>query len=60
MKDLRVIVFPSECAFALYWMVLQMHAYCKYLLKSSFFLNWSLLQGSRGSFKKSYSYMYQI
>ncbi len=31
MKDLRVIVFPSEYAFALYWLVLQMHAYCKYL-----------------------------
>ncbi len=37
MKDLRVIVFPSECAFALYWMVLLMHAYCKYLLKYSFY-----------------------
>ncbi len=59
MKDLRVIVFSSECAFALYWMVLQMHAYCKYLLKS-FFFNWSLLQGSRESFKKSYIYLYQI
>ncbi len=33
MKDLRVIVFSSECAFALYWMVLQMLAYCKYLLR---------------------------
>ncbi|XP_058626730.1 uncharacterized protein LOC131537377 isoform X2 [Onychostoma macrolepis] len=29
LKDLRVIVFPSECAFALYWLVLQMHAYWK-------------------------------
>ncbi len=37
MKDLRVIVFSSECAFALYWLVLQMHAYCKYLLQSIFF-----------------------
>ncbi|XP_050956637.1 uncharacterized protein LOC127157433 [Labeo rohita] len=26
MKDLRVIVFPSECVFALYWLFLQMHA----------------------------------
>ncbi|XP_048065723.1 uncharacterized protein LOC125279758 isoform X2 [Megalobrama amblycephala] len=29
LKDLRVIVFPSECVFALYWLVLQMHAYWK-------------------------------
>ncbi|KAL1278844.1 hypothetical protein QQF64_025517 [Cirrhinus molitorella] len=28
-KDLRVIVFPSESVFALYWLVLQMHAYWK-------------------------------
>uniref|UniRef100_A0A9J7ZDP3 Ig-like domain-containing protein n=1 Tax=Cyprinus carpio carpio TaxID=630221 RepID=A0A9J7ZDP3_CYPCA len=27
MKDLRVVVFPSECVFALYWLVLQMHAF---------------------------------
>ncbi|XP_077058330.1 uncharacterized protein LOC143710953 [Siphateles boraxobius] len=26
LKDLRVIVFPSECVFALYWLVLLMHA----------------------------------
>ncbi|XP_059415140.1 uncharacterized protein LOC132149752 [Carassius carassius] len=25
MKDMRVVVFPSECVFALYWLVLQMH-----------------------------------
>ncbi|XDV12344.1 hypothetical protein PO909_001042 [Leuciscus waleckii] len=31
LKDLRVIVFPSECVFALYWLILLMHAYCKYL-----------------------------
>ncbi|XP_052406637.1 uncharacterized protein LOC127952287 [Carassius gibelio] len=29
LKDLGVIVFPSECVFALYWLVLQMHAYWK-------------------------------
>ncbi|KAK7174274.1 hypothetical protein R3I93_001469 [Phoxinus phoxinus] len=26
LKDLRVIVFPSECVFALYWLILVMHA----------------------------------
>ncbi|XDV12336.1 hypothetical protein PO909_001037 [Leuciscus waleckii] len=31
LKDLRVIVFPSECVFALYWLILLLHAYCKYL-----------------------------
>ncbi|XP_058626728.1 uncharacterized protein LOC131537376 isoform X2 [Onychostoma macrolepis] len=29
LKDLRVIVFSSECVFALYWLVLQMLAYWK-------------------------------
>ncbi|XP_057211584.1 uncharacterized protein LOC130567480 [Triplophysa rosa] len=29
MKDLRVIVFPSECIFALFLLVLQMHAFWK-------------------------------
>lgn len=29
LKDLGVIVFPSECVFALYWLALQMHAYWK-------------------------------
>ncbi|XP_051744156.1 uncharacterized protein LOC127509455 isoform X1 [Ctenopharyngodon idella] len=29
LKDLGVIVFPSECVFALYWLGLQMHAYWK-------------------------------
>ncbi len=38
MKDLRVVVFPSECVFALCWLVLQMHAFCKFILKSFFFL----------------------
>ncbi|ROL54703.1 Junctional adhesion molecule-like [Anabarilius grahami] len=33
LKDLRFIVFPSEGVFALYWLILQMHAYCKYRLK---------------------------
>ncbi|XP_048065929.1 uncharacterized protein LOC125279860 isoform X2 [Megalobrama amblycephala] len=28
-KDLRVLVFPSECVFALYCLVLQMHAFWK-------------------------------
>ncbi|XP_039527898.1 uncharacterized protein LOC120479472 isoform X4 [Pimephales promelas] len=26
LKDLRLIVFPSECVFALYWLILLMHA----------------------------------
>ncbi|XP_039544374.1 uncharacterized protein LOC120490925 isoform X2 [Pimephales promelas] len=29
LKDLRLIVFPSECVFALYWLILLMHAYWK-------------------------------
>ncbi|XP_016378134.1 uncharacterized protein LOC107716266 isoform X2 [Sinocyclocheilus rhinocerous] len=31
-KDLRVIVFLSECVFVLYWMILQICAFRKYLL----------------------------
>ncbi|XP_056309060.1 uncharacterized protein LOC130220842 [Danio aesculapii] len=33
--DLRVIVFPSESAFVLYWLLLQMHAYWKVLTSGS-------------------------
>ncbi|XP_051719201.1 uncharacterized protein LOC127495852 isoform X1 [Ctenopharyngodon idella] len=29
LKDLRFIVFPAEGVFALYWLILQMHAYWK-------------------------------
>ncbi|XP_048057538.1 uncharacterized protein LOC125274983 [Megalobrama amblycephala] len=35
LKDLRVIVFPSECVFALYWLGLQMHAYWKIVTTKS-------------------------
>ncbi|XP_051744145.1 uncharacterized protein LOC127509450 isoform X2 [Ctenopharyngodon idella] len=34
-KDLRVIVFPSECVFALYWLGLQMHAFWKIVTTES-------------------------
>ncbi|CAM4334014.1 unnamed protein product [Leuciscus chuanchicus] len=33
LKDLRVIVFPSECVFALCWLILLMHAYWKVVTK---------------------------
>ncbi|XP_067237350.1 uncharacterized protein [Chanodichthys erythropterus] len=35
LKDLRVIVFPSECVFALYWLGLQMHAVWKIVTTES-------------------------
>ncbi|XP_051744131.1 uncharacterized protein LOC127509449 isoform X5 [Ctenopharyngodon idella] len=35
LKDLRVIVFPSECVFALYWLGLQMHGFWKIVTTES-------------------------
>uniref|UniRef100_A0A9J8C6C2 Ig-like domain-containing protein n=1 Tax=Cyprinus carpio carpio TaxID=630221 RepID=A0A9J8C6C2_CYPCA len=34
-KDLRVIVFPSESVFVLYWLILQMHAYLRIVTTGS-------------------------
>nr|XP_021328638.1 uncharacterized protein LOC556776 isoform X1 [Danio rerio] len=34
-EDLRVIVFPSESAFAFYWLLLQTHAHLKVLIPGS-------------------------
>uniref|UniRef100_A0A8C1SV34 Ig-like domain-containing protein n=1 Tax=Cyprinus carpio TaxID=7962 RepID=A0A8C1SV34_CYPCA len=35
LKDMRVIVFPSESVFVLYWLILQMHAYLRIVTTGS-------------------------